>query len=481
MPNPFRSSVPDFAFQTHNDLQNEPTSEVRARAFAELRPRIMRVEILDSDTGMDELVIQLNNRDGNLLRNHEIWFGRVWGVSIGYQDQQSNWRFFRVTSLRGYQVMELRAYSLDEYTLNFVEKSQEWKADTVIPILKSIAAPRLRDGKSKLIRRSDVAEAIALGQGFGPVGTFDVQETAGDFEKIMQTNMTDAKMLTKMADALGFVWFVESYRTEGTKRPASTLHFHSRDFGQDPSYIFDLDDEMTIGEPEMDFDVFDIPNIGIARGLNPVELQLHKEEINLETARRVMTGTATPIRDYEKAFPSTGQKPNQIAEERDGIFKKWEEQLLKISITMIGDPNVYPKTTCLLKNFQPFLNNIPFYVDSVKYTLIPGESFRMTLGLRGKAMNYNSSQEVARELFRLVRLREEHVKRVSERIAHIRAELARAQREAQNDEIILEPGPGITGTRSPSGQYIRGYKIKNNRRRKPPRDPNFIGPTVSGG
>jgi hypothetical protein len=413
---------PTFQLQTFTE--NDGAGSLRRRSLEELADRIMEIEILDADRGKDELVVTLDNKDLELLKNTEVWFGRVWRIAVGYPGRLSAFRGFRVHQLRGYREMELRAYG-GEQELDTIERSEEWTIARVREILGA-EAPAFIGTDRKGVRRSDVAIAIARRNHLTVFGAVrqtvatgqtvlltGVQETIGEFEKIMQTNETDAALLQRMADDVGFVWYVDPpLRPEGGE---NVFQFHERNFQQDLSYEFDLHEEILVAEPVVDFNIYNVPNQSFSEVYAGLEGTVQKKSLLREEAEDLWLGSSLPIVELERRLPSTAQKPEQQAEEQDGPFKRFQESLLKIRLRIVGDPLVYPKRLCRLKNFMPFLDGVVFYIESIRYFLRPGESFAMELNLLGNALSLGgkspaTARDFAKELYRLEAATEVFVK-----------------------------------------------------------------------
>ena len=249
---------------------------------------------------------------------------------------------------------------------------------------------------------------------------YNVEKSRGRFDKIMQTNETDAQFLTKLAKALGYVWYIESFGKrwfDGNVIPI--VHFRSRDFKQDVTYTLDADRNSIIGEPSIDFNILEIPDRSFTIGTNPVLQALFQESQEIATLRRIMNDNATPLREIERLYPTTATDDKKAQEEADGMYKRAEEHLLKMSITLLGDPSVVAKRTCVLKNFIEPFSDMKCYIQEIEYALVPGAAFTMTLKLMSKTINFNTPSEAMYELRRLERVKRDLVSKYREAVANL--------------------------------------------------------------
>lgn len=701
---------PTFRLDTFGEVR-QPGS-VRTRYYNELLDRIKEIEILDTDIGSDEMVVTVDNHDGRAYENTELVHGRVWGISMGYEDDFGPWRYFTVRRITGFFTVKVTGYQLDTSVFHDEEKSKEWNVQAVVDAVgpgkplpeslrssiveldgqlpagvlrtevvagivsqRKLSLPYQRDpfvttvqgtgpttdevgftpspvgtrrisfdagdAAQRVIQqnvndaiRGFIAPATLAGDvlGAGPardriqvanasftqddlqtVGTvfsptnpnnnttyrviqvvsstevvtdtvfvtetatggpndftmaqpslvkmlggnftnadqgrrfkigppvvnptnantflivnvpsptsvqlgivalpdvdaglisegngftgevigagqdddatqrtrdtrrdrrikeqrkpktdyrkmtymYRVEKSIGRFDKIMQTNQTDAQFLTKLANALGYVWYIESFAKRwfnGTVIPE--VHFRSRDFGQPISYEFDMDSEIVIDQPSVDFNILDIPDRSFSLGLDPILQRIFKESQAIDKTKRIFNESATPLRDLEKAFPTTSTDPKKAAEEADGLYKRFEEHLLKMKIKLIGDTTTVAKRMCILRNFiEPFAN-MPFYIQAIKYSLSPGSAFTMELHLMAKAVNYNTPSEAMYELRRLERVRRDLITKYKEAEANVRAKEVARLRHLSTLPVLRDV---IQTSRGPNQQSGTVYEAR---------------------
>jgi hypothetical protein len=303
---------------------------------------------------------------------------------------------------------------------------------------------------------------------------YRVEKSIGRFDKIMQTNQSDAQLLTKLAKALGYVWYVQSFAKpwfNGDEIPE--VHFRFRDFGQEPSYEFDMDSEILVDEPQIDFNILDIPDQSFSRGLNPVTQKLFEARQAIDDTRRIMNASATPLRDIEALYPTTATDDKKAAEEADGLYKKTEEHLLKMSLLMVGDPHVVAKRTCVLRNFFEPFSNMPLYIRSIKYILKPGSVFTMEMKLMAKAINFNTPSEAMYEIRRLERIKRSLISKYAE----ARNIARKAKQEENKMKVHIKGVPFYTGARV---EYdpLAGTSTAQYNRESPPVSNDQLDPKV---
>ncbi len=350
--------------------------------------RILSVEVLDSDLGMDEITVTFDNADlalwGQAMSRAALAFNTRWHIQFGWEGGTlSPIRAFLVKSLKGNRTLTMRAYGGAAVRLDY-------------PARHVVFRNSGGDGK---ITRSQVARQIALEAGL-VVETGAIQTTFGDFESITQHGISDGAMLTKMADDLGFVWWAKDF---GDDR--AYFFFGQREMDKRADRRIDLGDEGVVGEPEIEVDVFQIPNTAISLTIDPLNNVLKEHEGSNDATERAVSGSSTPIskdiagqntvEPHEggtiPSLPAMSEK--RLEEEIDGLFKKVEENLIRIRLTVVGDPSIAVGHTLELVGFGQALDSSPqspgggnYYVSEARHRIRQGGGFLTELSLMRNAL-----------------------------------------------------------------------------------------------
>lgn len=174
-----------------------------------LQDRLLSFEYEDSDGKADRVRLSLRNDDLVLFDDGAIAPGAALLVSWGYPDALSVPRSVVLGRARGGKG---RGSAKGFTTLNVEARAGAVALDRL---------PRTRAWRA--MTRAAVVRAIAGEYGFG---TPDVEDSAVVLDTVSQASETDAQFLRRLADAEGFVFYLDE----------SGLHWHQRRLDRKPDF-----------------------------------------------------------------------------------------------------------------------------------------------------------------------------------------------------------------------------------------------------
>jgi len=420
--------------------------ERRQRLSIDFLDRITGLEIRDVEMGATELRLTFDNQDlklwgeGEPLREtNPLMPEQVLAVRIGYT-QVGVWSrefFFRVKSIRGFHTLQLRGLDDDLIRMDETHRAGCYR-------------PRGRGGT---ITRAHVAVAIADRNQLEVDVKHGIVNTFGRFEDIRQSG-SDAKMLTKMAREVGFIWWVELRNFD------RYLYFKPRPFYNVPvasgRYVVGVDDEI-IEDMRIENDISLIPKTYLSRALDPFTgLLKSKKASNRDTIREVM-GNLTPLdngvrrfffppddaREAEIQFTpkisnAIGGTAEVLAKAVDGVYKEIEKNLARVSLRVRGNPELAARGTIDLFGLGHLSGR--YYIEEVRHEIREGQFYETELQLLKNAFE---GSNVDAEFIK-------HLEDVG-------------QSPIEKKELPFEPGVGmktIKRGRSPDAEVVR-VPIKN--------------------
>ncbi len=322
-------------------------------ADPDLLARILGFDLIERDFGMNELTLQLDNRDLRLFGDVAYSGGRldlfhnaVWLVRIGWPTDGvwSRQYAFVVKQITGFRTLQVRAYEDSHMRLDSTAKHRTFRS---------------RGGAG--VRRSSVARAIAKEHGLAvPLG--GILESDGTFPKIIQPGITDAAMLTKLAKMLGYIWWIDLPRSP---RANAFFYFRPREFGESayrPGHDYHVGrDQAVIRDLAVETDIFRIPRTALTVAIDPFEGVVETYKAGNRTTERQVSGSETPLDpSVPAASAEAGQDPTEadviwsssgsglptrdrLEEDLDGLWKTLEANMIQVRLAVLGDPAVAPR------------------------------------------------------------------------------------------------------------------------------------------
>ena len=381
----------------------------------DVRNRIISVEILETDIGADECTLRLENSDLSLFGNPLLFPQSIFEIVLGYETRRGTPQVFRIVEIKGFRDLTVRALGR-EYELDRVQRKETYNNVTI----------------------AQVASLVAQRHNLFPV----VQQTFGVHQQIVQSGESDAEFLQRLAESIGFVWFIQQDSSPIGR--VEKLFFLERAFeeGGFPVEVVEIGkDPRVLGDPDFEVDIANV--FGVAQGAlyNPIQKLYEDLTATVEDTRRRVLGSSTPITEDSKlSIPSTITDRLAAQEEIDGFYKEFERQMLRCTFRMQGDPLFRPKRLLVMEGVGPLFRG-PYYIDSIRYRLAPGESFTMELSLRKNAFSFTAT-DIAIRFKELDEVRKDFQARVQ---AARDARLAEDQR-AKLSSIQPSPGPTTGGS-----------------------------------
>jgi phage protein D len=335
--------------------------------------RVLSFEFTDSDDKADKLSLTVDNWD---LRNFDdpVWKeGNVIIASWGYPARMRPDQRMVIQKVTGAQQLTIEA-----------------KAEAVL--MNRI----VRTGRWEHARRSDVVRELALRAGFRDE-QLDIEDTSAVLPSIQQARQTDAQLVRRLADAEGFVWYVDF----------DGFHFHQRRLDERPLRVYRWYTDPFMGEI-MSFNITNDltarPRRNVQRGRNPVAGEditgdsTGTEQPNERTepalapvAEQLLTGLdelvllIDPESGQERELPQsreahqeataqsdtapTSTSSPQVAQrEAAGRARRHRHTAVQATFQAVGDPMQFAKTVIQLEGLGRRLS-IRYYVKEVKHTL----------------------------------------------------------------------------------------------------------------
>jgi hypothetical protein len=437
-------------------------------AEQDLLDRILAVELIDREMGKSELVVRLDNRDMRLfgrptnelsLAYMDVFHNAIWEVQIGYPSEglltaPQRYRFV-VKELKGFRTLTLRAFDDSQTRLDSVARYRKF-----IP----------KAGQK--LRRSQIALTIAL-QNKLLISNNSIFKTTGEFLEIPQSGLTDAKMLTRMARTLGFVWYViepvENVRL---------FFFHPRFLRKDPkdTAVIELVNDRSVLDFRLNTSIYRVPTSFMATGLDPFKGTIERYKASNKTTERHATGDGTPIdEDVPQSSAFNGQdfaRPNKdeaakifasgnaglkrlknMQEDLDGLFKQHEAFMTKATLTLVGEPVWFPRDTLRLENIGS-LSGI-WYIAEVRHNIKPGKPYTTTLSLMKNAFQIDQATAAQNRIKKIENDRNEAFKKKKEEERE--AALQKAIRDMP--PVRIQGVPFFTGTTK--DHLIKGIPVQS--------------------
>jgi phage protein D len=341
----------------------------------DLRDRIVSFTFEDSVEKTDKASLILDNFDLSLFERAALRAGAVLEVSWGYPGNMAPPRRVVVKSLKGFQSLTLEGLAASAL-MNQHAKTRAWESQ----------------------KRSDVVREVAREHGYD--GEFAaITDSAEVLDTINQAAETDARLLRRLALREGFEFFVDD----------SGLHWGPRQAQQAPVRVFTWyadpgqGDVMSINV-ESDL----VARVGRCevRGRDPktradVEASATSAQVDRPTLGTVVevvdprTGTTSLEQRNATASVRPAASGTATGAEREAAarFTRAEQDAVKLSMQVVGDPTLRAKTVIELRGVPAFLAG-KYYVTQAKHTL-SGSGYVVALELTRDAPGERRSSEPA--------------------------------------------------------------------------------------
>ena len=342
----------------------------------DLSHRVLSLNFVDDERKADKLTLTVDNFD---LANFDdpVWaHGNILQFSFGYASGMAPVREAVIRKVKGGRQLSIEAHSKD-VVMDRIKRREAYENMT----------------------RSEVVEVIAARNGYMD-DTLLMDDTPEVFEIITQNNLTDAQMLRKLAHLEGKEFFVDF----------DGLHWHGRDLEQAP-----IRELIYYTDPEQgDIIDFDIEN-DITRKPARVRVKSRNPETgktvtgladnNTDTSRPILQETkaleefiidfdpesGAPISGtrqlaptqtvaHEDDIPSNAQTETEAKTEAKRRYRKATQRAVKMTIRMVGDPNLVAKSVIKVRGMGTRLSG-KYYVQKATSVLSGGQVYGMSLKL----------------------------------------------------------------------------------------------------
>lgn len=330
----------------------------------ELSDQIVGFEYEDCEAKADRLRLRVDNYD---LRNFDdpIWRkGNLVDVTWGYTGAMAPTRRCRIQKVTGFLELNVEAYGL-EVVLNSESKVRTFEN----------------------VSRSEVARRIAKQWGYNSPETVHIEDTRVVRDTVSQGALTDAQFLRKLAQKEGFQWWIDF----------DGFHFHQRNLTQDVLRVLEWRDSDS-GTPKeiiainVENDITAKPGTVVVKSRDPVQRRTIEVAASheTETARQVLAAVQEIPGTDSKPVPgfagvaqksiATGSETSEEAAKRvaAGKFRTAQQVAVKITLEMVGDPNMLAKSVVELRGVGKRLSQ-RYYVRTVKHTIRGGYTCRLEM------------------------------------------------------------------------------------------------------
>lgn len=236
------------------------------------------------------------------------------------------------------------------------------------------------------VTRSEVVRRIAEANGYRDA-TLHVEDVEERHETIVQSNLSDAQMLRKLAHLEGFEFWVDF----------DGLHWHRRKVDQTPirSIVYYTSQVGDVIDFDVENDLTRKPGRVRVKGRDPIEradIDAHADDGSDKD--RVVMMELVSIVDYENGTtidvpmlrsapkpqdpdanvqqestrPSSAQTQADATREAKGRFRKTQQVAVRMTMEIVGDPQLVAKSVVELEGFGRRVSG-KYYVSSAKHSL----------------------------------------------------------------------------------------------------------------
>jgi len=315
-----------------------------------LSERLIAFSFEDSEKKADKLTLQLNNFDLSLFDREELAGGAMFEVSWGYPGQMAPPRRVVIQKLKGFTKLTLEGRAISAL-MDHETKSRAW------------------EGKS----RAQVTQEIAEERGYEGA-SLDVEETDEVFDVINQSSETDARFLRRLAAQEGFEFYVDD----------DGLHFHRRRQSTAPTRVFTWYAGSERGEIlsiNVESDLSRRAGRVTVRGRDPLTRSTVEHSTNNTNAERSTLADVLEVVDPDTgetslqarnatstlhASPAATQA--QAKQEAAARFRKAERATVKLSMRVVGNPNLRAKSIVEVRGISSLLSG-KYHITSIKHVI----------------------------------------------------------------------------------------------------------------
>lgn len=329
--------------------------------------RVTNFTFEDNEAKADRLTFTVDNFDLSQFDDELFARGNIIEFTYGYADGLAPIREAVIRKVTGGLQINVEAHSKD-VIMDRVKRRQTWTNKT----------------------RSDVVREVAERNGY-PLSQQSVEDTEVVYEVLTQPNLTDAQFLRKLANQQGFEFYVDY----------DGFHWHGRNLEQAPLrefiYYTDPGEGDVLPGWTIENDITRRPARVRVTGINPTTGAQFAVMVDDSTdkARDVLQPKTTtqalllidpkvgiarggereiPVTQtvaHEKDIPTSAETEEEALVEARKIFRKAQQQAVKMQLPAIGDPRVVGKSVVLLTGWGKNVSG-RYYAQQIVHTISSG-------------------------------------------------------------------------------------------------------------
>ncbi len=342
-----------------------------------LQTRLISFKVNDRDRGKDRLTLTLRNDDFAMIDSPVFAKGQKLLTTWGWPGRMVPPRRFIVQKVKGSNPVTVMAHC----RLSLLDKEK----------------------KSRFMENVTDSEFVRIvAEEYGYTGNFQAIEDTGARHDVTQSNMTDARMVHRLARKNGFVFYED----------ASGLHWHTKNVMVEPVrwYIYRQDQGKgdILGEPRFDFNMtrgiskvkvlFRDPRTKeygeVFGGPDHTEIDALGEETEMGNADDPDQGRrADRMTRIDTRYG--GSKTREEAQvEADARYKETASKRYKMQVLVIGDERIGAKMVVGFVGMSDVLDGL-YYIRECE-TDINGGKFVQRLKCHKNAVNKLKTAKVAK-------------------------------------------------------------------------------------
>jgi hypothetical protein len=314
-----------------------------------LGERLLAFSYEEAENKTDKLSLTLDNFDLALFDREELMGGAVLEVSWGYPGRMAPPRRVIVKSLKGFQTLTIEGQSLGAQ-LNQAVKTRRWEGRT----------------------RAEVVREVAREHGYDEPFV-DIDDAGEVLDVISQAAETDARLLARLAAREGFAFYVDD----------TGLHWHRRRLDTAPTRIFTWYSD-PVGEVlslNVESDLVRRAGSVEVRGRDPVDKTTIGWGVMAANAKRSTLGDVLEVVNPQNGLsslllrnattsvaPTSASTAGAAAREAEARFVKAERESVKLSMQVVGDPQIRAKTIVEVRGISALLSG-KYYVNEAKHSI----------------------------------------------------------------------------------------------------------------
>lgn len=324
--------------------------------FVDVSDDVTEFEFEDDEKKADKLQLKVNNFDLSYFDNPILRKGNIIEFTYGYPGRTAPLRRCIIQKVKGGRVLTVEAHAMS-MLMHKIKRSRTFENKSLTEIAKQIAGE--------------------YGTQLGPAGGYDSDNIAIDAALDVraahrhQAAETDAQFLNRLAKRYGLEFYVDS----------RGLHFKRRNLKQKPVRDF------TWYNGEGDFMDFDIENDIVSRhgavtmkGFDPLGKKALAHRADNSTKREGLAPTIEIIdqRDGsahlqalvadESLGHTTETSAKAVQAHAEGKYRNGQQVTVKLSFTVIGDPDVQGKRTYGFRGLGKRISGL-YYTRTARHTI----------------------------------------------------------------------------------------------------------------